>query len=73
MLIERDTKGLYRRALAGEIKNLTGVNDPYEPPERPALRVDTSKLSVEEATQKILAVLAYSVPTRQKDWVDHAQ
>jgi len=44
-LIERDVKGLYRKALAGEIKNFTGVSDPYEPPVNPelALRTDTEK------------------------------
>lgn len=44
-LIERDVKGLYRKALAGEIKNFTGISDPYEPPVSPeaAIRTDTEK------------------------------
>lgn len=57
VLVQRDTKGLYRRALAGEIANLTGVNDPYEAPGRPAVRVDTSALTVAQATEQILASL----------------
>ena len=40
--MERDTKGLYARALAGEVPNFTGVSDPYEEPESPELRVDTA-------------------------------
>ena len=37
----RDPKGLYRKARAGEIKNFTGIDSPYEPPEQPELRIDT--------------------------------
>ncbi len=40
--IERDTKGLYARALAGDVPNFTGVSDPYEEPESPELRLDTA-------------------------------
>jgi adenylyl-sulfate kinase len=54
VLIQRDAKGLYRRALAGEITNLTGVNDPYEPPPCPAVRVDTSRQSVDECLDAIV-------------------
>lgn len=62
VLIERDTKGLYSRALQpagskGHINNLTGVNDIYETPVLPDLRLDTSVLSKEEAaTQMVLFV-----------------
>jgi len=49
-LVERDAKGLYKKALAGEIKNFTGVSDPYEPPESPEVRVDSSRQTAEEST-----------------------
>jgi len=54
---ERDTKGLYKKARAGEIKNFTGISDPYEAPENPEVLVDTSKESIEESAQKILDYL----------------
>ena len=50
-LVERDAKGLYKKALAGEIKNFTGVSDPYEPPESPEVRVDSSRETAEESTE----------------------
>lgn len=56
-LIRRDTKGLYKKALAGEIGNFTGVSDPYEAPENPDIRIDTSKMDLEEAAETILARL----------------
>ena len=53
----RDPKGLYRKARAGELKNFTGVDSPYEPPESPELRLDTSTLSPEQAAEQVLAAL----------------
>ncbi len=50
-LISRDPKGLYRRALAGEVKHVTGIDDPYEAPSAPALRIDSSQLEVAAAVQ----------------------
>ena len=44
---QRDVKGLYRRARAGEIEGFTGISSPYEPPEHPALVLDTAKMSLE--------------------------
>ncbi len=52
-LVERDAKGLYKKALAGEIKNFTGVSDPYEPPESPEVRVDSSQQTAEESTESV--------------------
>jgi len=52
-LVERDAKGLYKKALAGEIKNFTGVSDPYEPPESPEVRVDSSRQTAEESTETV--------------------
>ncbi|MDA3871557.1 MAG: adenylyl-sulfate kinase [Candidatus Marinimicrobia bacterium] len=51
---KRDTKGLYKKARNGEIENFTGVNDPYEEPQNPEITIDTSKLSIEKATKKVM-------------------
>jgi adenylylsulfate kinase len=56
--IKGDVKGLYAKALSGEIRSFTGVSDPYEPPLAPELRIETGAVSVEEATECILAKLA---------------
>ena len=53
----RDTKGLYKKARAGVIKDFTGINAPYEEPEKPELVVDTDKETVEESTEKVLKKL----------------
>jgi bifunctional enzyme CysN/CysC len=50
----RDPKGLYRKARRGELKNFTGVDSPYEEPENPEMRLDTTRLSPEQAAQAIL-------------------
>ncbi len=50
----RDTKGLYRRARAGDLKNFTGISSPYETPLKAEITVDTSRLSIEEATRTIV-------------------
>ena len=52
--MERDIKGMYMKALAGEITNFTGVNDPYEEPEDPELILDTDKETVEESVRRVL-------------------
>jgi adenylylsulfate kinase len=57
VLIARDPKGLYRRALAGDIPHFTGVSDPYERPLDPDLVVTTDSESVEASTSRILAAL----------------
>ncbi len=54
---QRDPKGLYQKARAGEIPEFTGISAPYEEPERPELVVDTNVLSVEESAGKLLAYL----------------
>jgi adenylyl-sulfate kinase len=56
-LIERDVKGLYKKALAGEIKQFTGVSDPYEEPLSPELLIESDKESVEQGAAKIIAKL----------------
>jgi len=55
--MERDVKGMYEKALAGEIKNFTGVDDPYEEPENPELILDTDKESIDECAQRVLEKL----------------
>ena len=54
---QRDPKGLYKRARAGEIKGFTGVDDPYEPPEAPELHLETDQLSVEECVGRCVEML----------------
>jgi len=56
-LIRRDVKGLYERALRGEVAQFTGVSDPYEEPLEPEVLVDTDKETVEESVAKIVAAL----------------
>jgi adenylylsulfate kinase len=55
---ERDVKGLYAKAFAGEIQEFTGVSDPYEAPTDPELRLDTEQESPEESARRVLSVLA---------------
>jgi bifunctional enzyme CysN/CysC len=54
---KRDAKGLYAKARAGELKNFTGIDSPYEPPEAPEIRIDTTQLSADEAADRILEEL----------------
>jgi adenylylsulfate kinase len=56
-LTRRDVKGLYAKAIAGEIKNFTGVSDPYEPPLDPEVRVDSSVETIEESLAKVIAAI----------------
>ena len=51
---KRDAKGLYKKARSGEIPNFTGVSSPYEPPRNPQITIDTSQVSVEDATDLIM-------------------
>ncbi|KAL1883849.1 hypothetical protein VTK73DRAFT_7637 [Phialemonium thermophilum] len=55
---QRDPKGLYKKARAGEIKDFTGISAPYEPPEKPEITIRTDQLSVEESVAKIVKYLA---------------
>jgi bifunctional enzyme CysN/CysC len=54
---KRDAKGLYAKARAGELKNFTGIDSPYEPPQNPEMRIDTTELSAEEAADLIVETL----------------
>ena len=53
----RDVKGLYAKARKGIIKGFTGIDDPYEVPKNPELRIDTSDISQEEAVQQLFVYL----------------
>ena len=62
---ERDVKGLYKKARAGELRNFTGIDSPYEPPERPDIRIDTTRLSAEAAAalivERVVGVWSYEL------------
>jgi adenylylsulfate kinase len=61
---QRDPKGLYRKARAGEIKGFTGIDDPYEPPLAPEVECDTDRETVEESVAKVMRALeAYGLRT----------
>jgi bifunctional enzyme CysN/CysC len=51
---KRDPKGLYQKARRGELVNFTGIDSPYEPPEAPEIRIDTTALSADEAADLII-------------------
>jgi len=55
--MERDVKGMYKKALNGEIKNFTGVDDPYEEPENPELVIETDTEEVDESVEKVMKKL----------------
>jgi adenylyl-sulfate kinase len=57
VLVERDVKGLYKKAMAGEIANFTGVSDPYEDPPNPEIVVETDKETPEESVKKVMQYL----------------
>ena len=50
----RDVKGLYKKARAGQLKNFTGIDSPYEAPETPEIRIDTTAMTPEEAADLII-------------------
>ena len=55
--MRRDPKGLYKKALRGEIKHMTGLDDPYEPPEEPELILDTEHNTLEENVEKLYSLV----------------
>jgi bifunctional enzyme CysN/CysC len=64
----RDPKGLYRKARAGQIRNFTGIDSPYEPPENPEIHLDTGALSPEEAAESIIQQLR-KAGVIDREWV----
>jgi adenylylsulfate kinase len=67
VLVSRDRKDLYQRALAGKLPNFTGISDPYEPPLEPELALRTDQLPVEECCQQVMAKL------KELGYLDRAQ
>jgi adenylylsulfate kinase len=53
----RDVKGLYARARRGEIRNFTGIDDPYEPPSNPEIRIDTTAINVEQSGERVMKLV----------------
>ena len=54
---KRDVKGLYKKARAGEIKNFTGIDSPFEAPVKPDVDVKTANMSIEDAANQILEII----------------
>lgn len=52
--VKRDVKGLYRKAISGEILNFTGISSPYEPPKKPDIEIDTSQVPLENAAELVI-------------------
>jgi adenylylsulfate kinase len=74
--IERDVKGLYKKALAGEITNYTGVSDPYEEPLNPEVVLETDKETVEESGGKVIRKieeLRYIQPVQEADYSEEEE
>jgi bifunctional enzyme CysN/CysC len=68
---KRDAKGLYAKARRGELKNFTGIDSPYEAPERPEIHIDTTRVNAEQAAESILAALRTAgilVPATDDNW-----
>ncbi|MDQ3787011.1 MAG: adenylyl-sulfate kinase, partial [Actinomycetota bacterium] len=64
---ERDPKGLYAKARRGELPNFTGIDSPYEVPENPEIRLDTTTLTADDAADAVLARLVSGVQRRSPD------
>ncbi len=71
VLAKRDVKGLYKKALAGEIPHFTGISDPYEPPLAPEVVINSSTESPEESVGKILSTLEHLklIPARPRAFI----
>ncbi len=66
VLAQRDVKGLYKRALAGEVGNFTGISDPYEPPLNPDVTVWSDRETVEESVGRVWSELG------RRGWIENA-
>ena len=64
----RDAKGLYKKARRGELKNFTGIDSPYEPPENPEMHIDTGRVSAEQAAEQVIGHLRIAGMI-DRDWV----
>lgn len=67
VVMDRDVKGMYKKAIAGEIPNFTGISDPFEPPVNPEIHLHTDRETPEESAQRILTYLetAGLIPVRE--------
>ncbi len=74
-LAERDVKGLYKKAMAGEIKGFTGVDDPYEAPEHAEITIDSEHETIEQSTDKIVRYLELKglVPAEAGDGISDVE
>lgn len=63
---ERDPKGLYKRARAGEIKHFTGIDDPYEPPAEPEIHLHTDRMTLDDEVQTVIKYLLANDIIREK-------
>ena len=63
---DRDIKGLYKKARAGEIKDFTGISAPFEAPENAGIEINTSKLSIDDSVQKVLDYILPKIKTSKK-------
>ena len=63
---DRDIKGLYKKARAGEIKDFTGISAPFEAPENPDIEINTSKFSIDDSVQKVLDYILPKIKTSKK-------
>ena len=76
VLVERDVKGLYKKAIAGEIKNFTGISDPYEAPLNAEVVVNSATQSIEESAALILKKLeemGYALPAADNVYTDEEE
>ena len=65
---QRDPKGLYKRARAGEIKNFTGIDDPYEAPSTPEIHLHTDQMTLEQEVQIIIDYLESNHIIKTRHW-----
>lgn len=76
---KRDPKGLYKKARAGEIKNFTGIDDPYEAPEKPEIHLKTDEMSLQEEVEIVIdylvsnGIIKKDYFTRESDLVNGAE
>ena len=73
VLINRDVKGLYKKAIAGEVRSFTGISDPYEAPLAPDCTVDSSTESVEESLSRILSRIGKALPHGSRVALEHGE
>lgn len=71
--VQRDVKGLYAKARSGQLRGLTGIDDPYEPPEQPELRLDTAGISIADAVQQVYDALFRGISDGSPTAVPHTQ